>query len=177
MSELRLPTRRQVCRDLALAGTALLVRPIAAAAAPSGIKADRILVLKAERKLILQRGGTVLASFPIALGAHPVGPKREAGDRRTPEGRYQIDGFNPHSRYYRALHLSYPNAEDMRRAQEAGHAPGGDIEIHGLPGGFGDYDPVAFFKDWTNGCVAVSNRAIEKIWASVALGTAVEIVA
>ena len=96
-------------------------------------------------------------------------------DARTPEGLYRVDAVNPRSRFHRALHISYPNAEDMRRARAAGVVPGSDIEIHGLPDRFGDYDPVAFYRDWTNGCVAVGNRAIEEIWASVGIGTPVEI--
>lgn len=124
---------------------------------------------------MLLRGGSRLAAFPIALGTQPKGPKLEQGDARTPEGHYRIDGFNARSRFHRALHLSYPNAEDMRRARAIGLSPGGDIEIHGLPQGYGDYDPVAFYKDWTDGCIAVSNRAIDEIWASVKIDTPVDI--
>ncbi len=177
MPRICLPSRRHVCRGLALAATALLARPVVAAARASEARADRIVVLKSERKLILLRAASSLESFPIALGSHPVGPKRAQGDARTPEGHYRIDGFNPQSRFYRALHISYPNAEDVRRARAAGLSPGGDIEIHGLPAGFGHYDPVAFYKDWTDGCIAVSNPAIEAIWASVGIGTAVDIMA
>lgn len=177
MSQIRLPTRRQVCRDLTLAAMALFVRPVTAEAEATGARADRIVVLKSERKLLLLQAGKGLGTFPVALGAQPIGPKREQGDARTPEGHYRIDGFNPHSRFYRALHISYPNAEDVRRARAAGVSPGGNIEIHGMPDGYGHYDPVAFFKDWTDGCIAVSNRAIAHIWGSVSIGTAVEIMA
>jgi len=177
MSQICLPTRRRVCGDIALAAAALLVRPIKAEAWASGVRADRIVVLKSARKLMLLRAGNVLGTFPVALGARPIGPKREQGDGRTPEGGYRIDGFNSHSRFYRALHISYPNAEDVRTALAAGLAPGGNIEIHGLPDGYGHYDPVAFFKDWTDGCIAVSNHAIDEIWASVGIDTAVDIMA
>ena len=136
---------------------------------------DGILVLKSERKLLLLRAGSVLESFPIALGACPEGPKRFEGDSRTPEGIYRIAAMNPQSRFHRALHISYPNAEDVRRAREAGRSPGGNIAIHGLPNSYGNYDPVAFYKDWTDGCVAVGNLAIERIWARVSVGTPVEI--
>ncbi|HEX7970591.1 MAG TPA: L,D-transpeptidase, partial [Stellaceae bacterium] len=63
------------------------------------------------------------------------------------------------------------------RAHAAGVLPGGDIEIHGMPSSYGHFDPVAFFGDWTDGCIAVGNRAIEVIWASVGIGTPVEILA
>ena len=171
------PSRRLVCRTVALAAVGLLARPVIAASQISGERADRIVVLKSARTLIVLRGRNVLRIFPIALGLHPKGPKRQEGDGRTPEGHYQIDGFNARSRFYRALHISYPNAEDLRRANAAGVEPGGNIEIHGLPERYGNYNPVAFGKDWTNGCIAVSNPAISYIWTSVDIGTPIHIVA
>lgn len=175
MSHFSRTTRRQLCRSFLLAGVGVLARPPSADAHPTPHMADRIVVHKAARKLSLRRGGRLLANFPIALGAHPIGPKREQGDARTPEGRYWIDGFNPESRFYRALHLSYPNDEDIQWARAAGVAPGGDIEIHGLPDGFAHYDPASFPKDWTDGCIAVSNRSLDEIWARVQIDTAVDI--
>ena len=165
-------TRRLVFGGLAVAAMGL-ARP-SAEAETRAERVDGILVLKSERKLLL-RAGSVLKSFPIALGACPEGPKRFKGNSRTPEGIYRIAAMNPQSRFHRALHISYPNAEDVRRAREAGRSPGGNIAIHGLPNSYGDYDPVAFYKDWTDGCVAVGNPAIERIWARVSVGTPVEI--
>jgi murein L,D-transpeptidase YafK len=172
-----LPTRRQLCSGLGLVALGLALRPLKAEAGTGSGGVDRIVVLKSERRLLLQRGGSILATFPVALGAQPTGPKLQQGDARTPEGLYHIDAVNPHSRFHRALHISYPNAEDLRRARAAGVPPGGDIEIHGLPDSYGRFDPVAFFRDWTNGCIAVGNRAIEEITATVGVGTPVEILA
>jgi len=138
-------------------------------------KADRILVLKGKRELELLRGAIVLKSYPIALGRHAKGPKRRKGDGRTPEGLYVIDGRLAHTSYHLALHISYPNDTDRTRAVEAGHSPGGAIFIHGMPKRFGHTDPVRFFGDWTNGCIAVGNIAIEEIWKAVDDGTVIEI--
>ncbi|HEX7966650.1 MAG TPA: L,D-transpeptidase family protein [Stellaceae bacterium] len=138
-------------------------------------KADRILVLKAQRQLQLLRGDTLLKSYPIALGPHPVGPKRRQGDGRTPEGVYTIDGRTRHTAYRLALHISYPNAKDRARAHAAHASPGDNILIHGMPARFGRTDPVRFFKNWTNGCIAVGNIAIEEIWDAVDEGTPIEI--
>jgi murein L,D-transpeptidase YafK len=173
----RLPTRRLFCAGLGIIATGIAAPPIAARAERSSEseQADRILVLKSKRKLLLLRGDTVVASFVAALGAHPIGPKQFAGDQRTPEGLYEIDAMNPYSRFHLALRISYPNAEDELRARLAGRSPGGDIEIHGMPGGYGHFDPAAGVKDWTNGCIAVGNRAIEQIWSRVTVGTPVEI--
>ncbi|MBX6369944.1 MAG: L,D-transpeptidase family protein [Rhodospirillales bacterium] len=137
--------------------------------------ADRVLILKSSRELRLMRDGTVLKSYPVALGFNPVGPKLRRGDGRTPEGLYVVDGRNEASRFHRSLHLSYPNAEDRARAAAAGVDPGSDILIHGMPSEYGRYDPVRFYYDWTDGCIAVGNLAIEEIWALVPDGTPVEI--
>jgi murein L,D-transpeptidase YafK len=141
----------------------------------SSAKVDLILVLKSERKLLLLHGGAVLRSYPIALGAHSLGPKRARGDGRTPEGRYLIDGRNSLSRYHLALHISYPNATDRTQSSAAHADPGGDIFIHGLPAWYGLNDPDRFYKDWTKGCISVGNVAIEEIWAAVDDGTPIEI--
>ena len=46
-----------------------------------------------------------------------------------------------------------------------------------MPAGYEDVDPPFFPTDWTDGCVGVSNRAIETIWKSVSLDTPVVILA
>jgi murein L,D-transpeptidase YafK len=140
------------------------------------LTADKIVVLKSARKLELLKDGVVLKTYPIALGASPVGPKRAGGDGKTPEGTYTVDGFQPHSRYHLALHVSYPNANDRAQAAAAHRDPGGDIEIHGLPLSYdGPLDPDRFYKDWTHGCVSVGDHAIEEIYSAVTLGTPIEI--
>ena len=144
--------------------------------APPTLKIDKILVLKSARKLELLRDGMVVKTYPIALGANPIGPKRIAGDGKTPEGTYTIDARQPHSRYHLALHISYPNEADRTSAAAADRDPGGDIEIHGLPGWYGGpLNPVRFDKDWTHGCISVGDRAIEEIYAVVEVGTPIEI--
>lgn len=168
------PSRRHVSRGLVCAALAGALWPVESAAGRRGGPVDRIVVLKSKRTLLLQRGASTLAAFPVALGAQPIGPKLREGDSRTPEGHYYIDGLNPQSRFHLALHISYPNARDVRRARARGVPPGGNIEIHGMPDGYGRFDAVAF-GDWTNGCIAVSNRAIEAIWASAGIGTPVVI--
>lgn len=140
------------------------------------LKADKIVVLKSARKLELVKDGVVLKTYPIALGGHPVGPKRAGGDGKTPEGVYTIDGRVPHSQFHLALHISYPNEADRAEAAAAHRDPGGDIEIHGLPAWYrGPLDPERFDKDWTHGCVSVGDRAIEEIYAAVEIGTPIEI--
>jgi murein L,D-transpeptidase YafK len=158
-----------------LATLCAVCAPTASAQAAELPKADRILVLKAERRLELLKNGRPFITYPIALGFHPKGTKLRQGDGRTPEGVYVIDGRTAVTPYHLALHIAYPGADDRRRAAAAGVSPGGAIFIHGMPARFGHTDPVRFFRDWTNGCIAVGNIAIEVIWASVADGTPIEI--
>lgn len=147
--------------------------PVARAEEPG--KADRIIILKSARILELMRDGAVIKSYPIALGPHPKGPKHRLGDGHTPEGIYRIDGRTKATPYRRALHISYPDEGDLAYARRHGYAPGDAIYIHGMPAYFGHTDPLRFFVDWTDGCIAVGNIAIEEIWDAAEDGTPVEI--
>ena len=155
---------------LALASPALgaTVRPLP----PSAI-ADKVLVLKGPRRLYLLNGSKVLKAYRISLGGRPRGPKIEEGDHRTPEGKYVLDWHNTESQFYKSIHISYPNDKDLARAERSGVAPGGDLFIHGQPN---DFDgPGRQPGDWTDGCIAVSNEAMDEIWRAVADGTPIVI--
>ncbi len=164
-------SRRTILSSLALGLAGFVPRRAGAQL----VKADQIMVYKARRVLELTHAGKVMESFRVALGEHPIGPKFEKSDGRTPEGFYMIDGLNPHSPYYLSLHLNYPNEIDRILAEEEGVQAGGDICIHGMPIRFGYTDPVGYFKDWTDGCISVGNKSIERIWFAVDVGTPVEI--
>lgn len=142
---------------------------------PAKAKADHIVILKSKRELQLWSNGTLLETYRISLGGEPVGPKLQQGDHRTPEGKYVIAGRNAHSKFHRSLRISYPNAEDRVRAAKHGVSPGGDIMIHGLPNGYGWIGRRHLSRDWTDGCIAVTDQEIEEIWDLVPDGTPVEI--
>jgi murein L,D-transpeptidase YafK len=136
-------------------------------------KADAVLVYKSERLLMLLRAGEIIGHFPISLGKNPVGPKTHEGDARTPEGRYYLDWRNADSRFYRSIHISYPSPRDLAHAHRAGAPPGGMVMIHGLPN-----DPLRAsiaWDDWTDGCIAVANDAMDAIWNAVDDGTVIVI--
>lgn len=137
---------------------------------------DCVLIEKGARRLSLYRNGALLKTYRIALGRNPVGKKTTKGDYKTPEGSYIIDRHKPISRYYRALHISYPNADDRRQAAARGVSPGGDIMIHGLPRGFAEIGSLHLKRDWTLGCIAMTNQEIDEIWQAVPDGTPVKIV-
>ena len=133
--------------------------------------ADLVVVDKSDRRLTLYARGKAIGRYRVALGDVPEGHKTAAGDERTPEGLYAIDRRNPRSDFYLSIGISYPNASDMVRAAAAGADPGGDIFIHGQPNGYAGQ----LSHDWTDGCIAVSNREIHEIWTRVPTGTPVAI--
>jgi murein L,D-transpeptidase YafK len=138
-------------------------------------RATLIVVEKAAHRLTLLRNGDVLKSYDVALGSAPRGHKQQEGDGRTPEGPYSIDFKNARSRFHLALRISYPNAEDRASALRRGVSPGSDIMIHGLPNGLGWLAGLHLRRDWTDGCIAVTNRQVDEIWPLVDVGTKVEI--
>ena len=138
-------------------------------------QADKILVEKGARRLTLLSRGRKLKEYHITLGFSPIGPKEREGDGRTPEGIYTIDFHKPDSVFHRALHVSYPSTQDSARAAEAGVSPGGNIMIHGLPNGFGAFGATYRLRDWTAGCIAVTDPEIDEIYTSVTDGTSIEI--
>ena len=144
-------------------------------AADAPLRADHVLVLKSQRVLILMKGTREIKRYKVSLGTAPVGPKTRQGDHHTPEGEYVIDRRNAHSSFYRALHVSYPNKADRESARRAGVEPGGGIMIHGLPNGFGSLGHLHLKRDWTDGCIAVTDEEMDEIWQLVPDGTPIEI--
>ena len=151
-----------------------------------------IVVWKQAFTLGLYANGAAVADgltscFAVALGGAPVGDKLRRGDEHTPEGRFRVTHKNPNSSFHLSLGLSYPDAPHADAAFSAGiidaatrsrirkvdaahtmplrtTAMGGDIYIHG--GG-----PLP--NDWTDGCIALENTAIERVYAWATPGTTV----
>lgn len=138
-------------------------------------KADKVLVLKSERKLHLIRKEKIFRTYSVALGRSPVGDKVKEGDNKTPEGNYTLDWRNSNSSCYKSLHISYPNKEDKARAKKLNVSPGGDVMIHGLHPSNEWMGKMHLKIDWTYGCVAVTNEEMDEIWKSVKNGTPIEI--
>ena len=153
----------------------LLVASMMAQSPQTVPHADHVVVLKKERTLELLSRGKVVKTYKVALGGDPVGPKTRQGDHKTPEGAYVLDFRNAHSQFYKSLHISYPNAHDRALARQKGVSPGGDVFVHGLPNGYGAIGAAHRLRDWTDGCVAVTNEEIDEIWKTVPDGTQIEI--
>ena len=138
------------------------------------LKADHVLVKKSEHKLYLLRQGIVYETFHVVFGPRPLGPKLTEGDERTPEGKYTLDFKKSHSRFYKSIHISYPNAADRERSAKLGLRPGGAIAIHGQPAD-GALGGDARYFNWTDGCIAVANEDMEILWVAIDVGTPITI--
>jgi len=142
---------------------------------PRGTTIDRIVIEKSTRTLSVFADSKKLKTYRVALGRNPVGAKQEEGDKKTPEGIYKIDGRNPQSSFHLALHVSYPSNEDKARAAERGVSAGSDIMIHGIRNGLGWIGVFHRLRDWTIGCIAVTDEEIEELWRATPDATMVEI--
>jgi murein L,D-transpeptidase YafK len=132
-----------------------------------GPEVTQIQVHKADRMMYLLHDDKVLASYDVGLGFEPVGHKQFEGDGKTPEGQYFISYKNPNSDYHLSLKISYPNEADVAYAASQNKPSGGDIFIHGGPNDRTDK------RDWTWGCIAVSDRDMEVVYSMVKPGTAI----
>jgi murein L,D-transpeptidase YafK len=156
--------------------------------APMQVNAPRVVILKGQRTLHLFDGHVLVRTYPIDLGLQPTGEKRRSDDSRTPTGVFRVVSRNPLSAYHRFIGIDYPNeaavawgltqgllspgeAESLRRTLASGLAPswttalGGGIGIHGRRRG----------TDWTGGCVAVSDEAVEELFDVLRHGDPIEI--
>ena len=141
---------------------------------PPPLQADQIIVIKSQHTLTVLAHGKPIKTYKVALGP-TVGPKEKQGDHKTPEGTYTIDSKNQQSRFYLALHVSYPNAGDKAHAKSLGHPPGGDIMIHGVEKKYEYLGDLQHNYDWTDGCIALTNPEIEELFRLIPTGTPIEI--
>ena len=138
-------------------------------------KADSVLVIKSESKFYLMKNGKEFKKYRVSFGANPKGHKLQEGDERTPEGKYVLDYKNANSAFYKSIHISYPNKQDRKKAKEIGVNPGGAIMIHGQKNGLGWLFFISKFFNWTDGCIALSNKDMDEVWDAVDVGTPIEI--
>ena len=146
----------------------------------------QVIVYKTDYILELYKDGTLVKTYPIALGFNPIDDKQQRGDGCTPEGEFYICLKDPNSIFYKSFLISYPSLDDAERGLQTGlitqyqfnriksairnrQIPpqdtklGSDILIHG--GGIG--------YNWTLGCVALRNEDIDELYPILSLGTTV----
>ena len=136
----------------------------------NGPEVTQIVVNKGARQMYLLHHGEVLKAYDVGLGFAPAGDKKIRNDGKTPEGDYHIDRRNPNSQFYLSIGISYPDQNDIAEARALGKSPGGDIFIHGRPWKYRKGG-----RDWTAGCIAVTNAEMREIYAMVRNGTPIRI--
>ena len=129
-----------------------------------------VVVDKSDRNMWLYNGDRILKTYDVDLGRSPGGHKQFEGDGKTPEGRYTVDRRNPDSKFHLSIGISYPNEQDVAFAEAQGKPPGGEIFIHGRSRFRGGN-----YGDWTEGCIAVTDREMETIYSMVRDGTPIMI--
>ena len=142
---------------------------------PENAVIDRLVVHKSKRTMSAYSQGRLLKTYPISLGKQPVGHKQFEGDGKTPEGKYRINERNPNSGYHKNLGVSYPNEADKAYAAAQGKSPGGLIKIHGMKNGWGFIGKKHLQRDWTNGCIAVTDEEVDELYRSVKHNAEIEI--
>lgn len=136
-----------------------------------------IIVTKFEHKMYVYFQGEKITEFDVEFGKNWLGPKLVRGDNATPEGEYQVTKKKESrdTRYYKALCINYPNERDYQRLSDLKRKGviaknkdiGGLIEVHG-DGGKG--------VDWTEGCIALRNSDLDKLYNMVPSGTPITII-
>lgn len=136
-----------------------------------------ILVDKFAKMTYIYQSGKIVKSFDSEFGPNWMAHKERYGDKATPEGNYKVTKKKegPHTIYYKALLLNYPNDEDKHRfaiRKKNGEfskntSIGNLIEIHG-GGGKGFH--------WTSGCVGLTNKDMDEVYRMANVGTRVTIV-
>ena len=151
-----------------------------------------IVIDKATQTLTVFKNGRKVESFPVSLGLDSYSDKRKRGDCATPEGCFYITYKKPDSKYYLFMGLSYPNRVDawwayrrklitvfqmmkiwraikLKSSPPTTTALGGAIGIHG--GGVFKKG----VRDWTEGCIALNNIAMSKLYNNSYIGEKVVI--
>ncbi|MFD0998267.1 murein L,D-transpeptidase family protein [Ohtaekwangia kribbensis] len=138
---------------------------------PAHTRIDKLVVIKSERTMHAYAKGKLVKVYSIAIGRNAVGDKEYEGDKRTPEGSYYIEGKNPNSGYHKNLGISYPDKTDQQEANAKGVRAGGDVKIHGLKNGMGLLGKFHRLRNWTAGCIAVTDEEMDELYDAVAIGT------
>ena len=112
----------------------------------------RIFKQEGQLELWLKKSGRfhLYKTFPVCKWSGRLGPKVKEADYQSPEGFYSVSSrqLNPHSNYYRAFNVGYPNAFDKQNGRT-----GGLVMVHGACKSVG--------------CFAMTDRGIEEIYGFV----------
>jgi murein L,D-transpeptidase YafK len=141
---------------------------------PKDVIVDKIEVYKSKSLMLVYSKGQLIKTYKVSTGWHS-GQKEYEGDLKTPEGIYFISDKNPNSDFHKNLGVSYPEADDIKRAHSLGKQTGGDIKIHGMKNGLGFVGKFHRWINWTAGCIAITDDEVDEMYAHTPVGTKIEI--
>ncbi len=160
--------------------------------------ADAVWILIDTTKLSLEikQGKKTLAVMnDISIGRNGAGFKRQTGDDVTPLGTYKIGWINDKSPFHKFYGFNYPSTKNASKALLSGlitdksynkiitahmkkRVPpqnteiGGRIGIHGL--GTAD-KKIHKMLNWTHGCIALTDKQIDRLGRWIGKGTVVKV--
>ncbi|MCF6402051.1 L,D-transpeptidase [Chitinophaga filiformis] len=153
---------------------------------PGSIDPDKVFLLidKSDYRLYLYEDVTLRKIYKVVFGNKDQSPKRQEGDRLTPEGTFHILSKRIDKLWNRFMLLDYPNEAAWNRFHElqesgqlsAGATPGGGIGIHGVEWNSGIRDNYVEGRiNWTLGCVSMKNGDVSELYDIIKVGTPVVI--
>jgi murein L,D-transpeptidase YafK len=150
-------------------------------AVPKGNNTFYIVIDKSDYQLKIYDSIGWYASFPVVFGISGLGDKMQSGDKKTPEGHFNITQKKVHSKWSYVLMLDYPNGENLQLFEERktkGLLPknasiGNGIAIHATRPE--EEWTVDNFYNWTDGCVAVKYSEMKDLYNFIKEGTQVKI--
>ena len=126
-----------------------------------GQKADKIVVNKADHELLLYYKDDLIASYSVSLSKNGLDKKTMKGDNLTPEGRFK-GKKKTQTQYHKAIGVG-----------EWGECCA--VLVHGLGDEYGQFKRFHRWRDWTKGCIALTNNEIDEIYKAVNDGVIIEI--
>jgi murein L,D-transpeptidase YafK len=126
-----------------------------------GQKADKIIINKSNHELLLFYKEELIASYKVSLGRKGLAKKTKEGDNLTPEGRFK-GKKKTQTQYYKAIGVG-----------EWGECCA--VLVHGLGEEYGKFKRFHRWRDWTKGCIALTNNEIDEIYNAVNDGVIIEI--
>jgi len=151
-----------------------------------------IVIDKATQSLVVFKGHKRLCTFPISLGLDAYSNKIKRGDCATPEGCFYITYKKPDSKYYLFMGISYPNRIDawwayrrklinifqMMKIWRAIKLKSSPITTTALGGAIGIHGGGVFkngIRDWTEGCIALNDKDMLRLYNNSYIGEKVVI--
>ncbi|MBM3424235.1 MAG: hypothetical protein FJY06_01940 [Bacteroidetes bacterium] len=123
-----------------------------------GQKIDKMVVNKEQHTLEVFFKDELLATYQVSLSKKGLAKRKMCGDSLTPEGRFHVKKRTT-SAFHKAIDVGY----------------GCNVLVHGLGQKYSWAGKFHRWKDWTQGCIALTNTEIDEIYAAVDDGCPIEI--